>query len=48
MTTEKIRYVTLILIKLASDTLFSKKYLDCEIIVVSMGLEISRERNIQI
>ena len=48
MTTEKIRYVTFMLIKLASDILFSEKYLDCEIIVVSMGLEISRARNIQI
>lgn len=48
MTTEKIRYVTLMLIKLASDILFSEKYLDCEIIVVSVGLEISRDRNIQI
>lgn len=36
------------LIKLASGILFSEKYLDCEIIVVSMGLEISRDRNIQI
>lgn len=48
MTTEKIRYVTLMLIKLASETLFSEKYLDYEIIVVSVGLEISRDRNIQI
>ena len=48
MTTEKIRYVTLMLIKLASDILFSEKYLDYEIIVVFVGLEISRDRNIQI
>ena len=42
------RNVTLMLIKLASDILFSEKYLDYEIIVVFVGLEISRDRNIQI
>lgn len=34
------------MIKLPSDILFLKKYLDCEIIVESMVLKISRDRNI--
>lgn len=41
----KVRYLSII--KVASDILFLKKYLDCEIIVVSIVLEIYRERNIQ-
>lgn len=34
------------IIKLLSDTLFLKKYLDCEFIVESTVIEVSRGRNI--